>query len=197
MIDKINMIDMIDISDKIDKCKFFNCNIYEYKEGHKNCIISIEHFIKSCKIPNSFFNEWRDLNSFKIIKDDYSKYFIPIDIDIVVFRGISKISTYNINENIQNLGYVWCTLDKEIAEYYQNYDTSKCYKKNKIDVSLAKKLETPGTMIKIFVPKNTCILDATYFDYISNSVYSQLVLSPNNKYKVILKENNYEEWLIY
>jgi hypothetical protein len=97
---------------------------------------------------------------------------------MVLYRGIPHEVKTKIGDTLLNLGFIYCSLDKDTAEYYLN-DTTGCYQELGQDITLAKKANK-GTLFKIIVPKSSHFIDLSCYRYDSSKdVYSQIIL-PNN-----------------
>lgn len=95
------------------------------------------------------------------------------------WRGLSIPLKVKEGDILDNLGFMWCSLDKNT--FYTN-DTSKCYVANKIDITRIE--PASGTILQITVKPGTHLLDVSYYDHMFQCVTSELILDRNIRLKI-------------
>lgn len=148
----------------------------------ENYFLQVNEYIRDRRTDNSITNKFiLDFNEF--VSNS------PIlDHKMILYRGIPHEIKTTINDTLFNLGFIFCSLDKETAKYYLN-DTSDCYTNLGQSIALFKKTEK-GTLFKIIVPEYSHFIDLSYYRYDSSKdVYSQIIL-PNNISFLVTKVKN-------
>jgi hypothetical protein len=107
-----------------------------------------------------------------------------LDHNITVYRGLSEKINVNVGDVLDNLGFMYVSLDQSIATYFMN-DTSECYMN---DTTFTKPAKS-STVFTIQIPPGTHMWDKSYFEDRCSMIMSQFVLSKDCKLLV----TSYEE----
>jgi len=113
-----------------------------------------------------------------------------INISFTVYRGLPhslQDLDWEKGQIITNLGFMFSSINKSIAQFYANYDTSSCYlSNNSIDLSKAKKLPYKGTLLEISIPKDVPFIELSTANFCTqNSIDNQIILDYKTELKII------------
>lgn len=183
---------------------FIPISIFDEKYDKKDIsikersIISFPSFIygrkniSSIKITKEMNENLRLFTSFVITKDieEISKIIQmspKVDKSFVVYRGLPLTFSHKIGEILTNLGFIYTSIDKNLALWYGEYDTSLCYLNNgQIDISKAIKNNKRYTLFKIKIPANYSFYEfsAVVFCH-PNTMNNETILNHDTKLKII------------
>lgn len=116
-----------------------------------------------------------------------------LDHSITVWRGISVRLDCKPGDILTNLGFMYCSLNRAIADSYR-HDTSSCYNRTtqRIDIRLTKKLKVKGSLLKIIVPPGTRMIDESYLDICCpTDIVSELVFHHSESLQVMEVRKDY------
>lgn len=197
------------VNDAVEDMRYFPREIFTVEDYIKCCTItSIDNFRYSYRgynspaSPLSMFTynynflrinkylrgvELDDIiecdNVIKIM-DDFISHSPILNIPMVLYRGIDTFLDVQINDVINNMGFMYCSLDVDTAKFYM-YDTKNCYTENRIQWELYKKSTKGATLLKINVPSGIKFLDVSYYDHSIQEVKSEIILNRHVWLKVV------------
>lgn len=189
---------LLDVNSAIEDLVYFNKDVFESSHYIPKATISSVEIFRYSHDPNNiqiiktFQENERQINenlrqqiSDPIVSDlDQIINKSPtLKHDLIVYRGIDKALDVKVGDILNNLGFIYCSLDKETATFFLN-DTSDCYLKDRRNINAIKPAKA-STFFEISVSKHTHFLDLSYFDHIQQYTFSQFLFSFTNRLKVL------------
>ena len=210
LIKNLKHIKFIDISDILYLLtgNYFNIEIEEYKyyKTYKNnLIISLEHYLYfnikyNLKIFKNIQNNINIINKNLRLNINYSNDLIikfnkiitnsaSLDYDIILYRGLDIKLNVNIGDILDNLGFMFASINENTALMYCENNTSGFYSGNSNI-----KLDIPGTLLKILVKKHINFLSNDYPDFCSSSyINNEIIFDSLKKLKIMTITDKYIE----
>lgn len=171
----------------ISSVDIFNYTYPLRRNLYKNFIIDINSVLRNGETPT---------NDIKLDIESLSNIILSapsIEHRIIVWRGLSVVLDCKPGDILTNLGFMYCSFNRQIAKFYQN-NTLPCYDRvsKRINCERVKKLKVKGTLLKIIVPSGTKMLDTSGMNICVPSVInSEIVFNHTVQLKVIKPTKNY------
>lgn len=199
---------MKSVTDDIFDYQFFNVDVYELKyrvpfynitsvenikfsapKTQNNLLLS--RFLANDKFLeiNRYIREQKDGNDSSMDNliwsfDNFILQSPVLDYEMILYRGIPCDLNIQVGDMLSNMGFIFCSLERDIARYFLS-DTSDCYKYPEQSDLYVKKADK-GTLFTIMVPKSVHFLDLSFYDtsYGQDRVYSQILLPASTSFIV-------------
>jgi hypothetical protein len=182
------------INKDIEDITYFNSDIVEAKNYIPFQTITSVEIYRYSPYCQEYLNFEKDLISLnKFLRDGNNNdicmklsnkiMMSPVlNHEITVYRGLNIQLDVTEGDILNNLGFMFVSLDKECADFFTQ-DTSECYTEKVDDITKVKKSEY-STLLTITIPKETHMLDLSHYNHMFQIVFSQLLLDKNVKLKI-------------